>query len=313
MTNSPRLNASETMEYSVSHRILNSVVFGILCILVIGGNTLCLVVLKQYHRHLKTPTRLFLTSLTSADLLIGLLYIFPMFIVYSFDDAIPWNVSSNICFGARIAISFSGFLSMMSLLSVNLDRYLAIEYPLKCETIVTARRARIVLACMWAIGLIVSSGAYYVTIKTNVPEKCNTFYDSHTNSIVEFALGTFIGTIAPFTSTILIYARILVIANRHRKMEKYGRIASNVSSSRNRFADRKALNTFLLVTFISCSTLMPSSVFTMCNLIYNGSLSNSVIEFLLQAIVLCNYWVNILIYTCRDRSFRKGAIKLLSR
>ena len=310
---------NESTAYSVPYKTSKTIIYGILSVLVIGGNSLCLVVLKRYNNHLKTPTRLFLTSLTCADLLSGLCYIFPLFVMYALEGVLPWDVTRCICQGTRITIILFGFVSVMSLLSVNLDRYLAIEYPLKCETIVTALRARIAISCMWTIGLVTSLTTYFTLLREtdHMPnsEVCDAFYYSDTLTIADLVMLSCISVILPFTLLVMIYARILVIANRHKKTEEKFRApaGASIGGPRTRVANHKALNTFLLVTLVSCCTWIPLCILSIFNSVHNGSLVNSLIDVIVQSIWLCTYWINILIYTCRDRSFRKGAIQLFTR
>ena len=309
----------ESTAYSVPYKTSKTIIYGILSLLVIGGNSLCLVVLKRYNGNLKTPTRLFLTSLTCADLLSGLLYIFPLFVVYALEDVLPWNVTRCICQGTRITIVLFGFVSVMSLLSVNLDRYLAIEYPLKCETIVTAKRARIAISCMWMIGLVTSLTTYFTQLRNtgHMPnsELCYVFYYSDSITVADLAILSCTIVILPFTLLVMIYARIWVIANRHKKTEEKFRApaGASIGGPRTRVANHKALNTFLLVTLVSCCTFIPLCILTICNSFLRGSLVNSLIDVIVQSIWLCAYWINIPIYTSRDRSFRKGAIQIFTR
>ena len=309
-------NVTESMDLSDAYNTFKALIFGILSVLVIGSDALCLVVLKRYYSHLKTPTRLFLTSLTCADLLSGLLYIFPLFVVYALGDVVTLDVMVYTCHGTRITIVLFGNVSLISLLCVNIDRYLAIEYPLKCETIVTTRRAWIAISCTWMLGLLTSLVTYFVLVKKADhmlgPELCHILYYAEIATLADIAMFTSLWIILPLTLIVIIYARIWVIANRHKKMEK------NIGSlpkgaPHNRSANRKALNTFLLVTVISCCTYVPLSIATFYNNISNGSLSNSFLDLPLQSISLCTYWINIPIYTWRDQSFRNGAIQLFTR
>ena len=113
----------------------------------------------------------------------------------------------------------------------------------------------------------------------------------------------------------IIYARIIVIARRHKLMEN--RLFATGSSSasntyRNRFKDRKALNTFLVVTIASSATWIPFSLLAFYGYFANISTYNTFFTLLGLIISFSNNWINILIYTVRDRSFRKAAIKILS-
>ena len=194
-------NVTESMDPSHALKTSKTIIYGILSVLVIGGNSLCLVVLKRYSIHSKIPTRLFLTSLTCADLLSGLLYIFPLFVVYALGDVVTLDVMVYTCHGTRITIVLFGNVSLISLLCVNIDRYLAIEYPLKCETIVTARRAWIAISCTWTLGLLTSLITYFELVKKADhmlgPELCHIMYYAEIVTLADIAMFTSLCVILP--------------------------------------------------------------------------------------------------------------------
>ena len=196
-------------------------------------------------------------------------------------DIVTLDVTVYICHGTHITIVLFDNVSLMSLLCVNIDRFYtpSIEYPLKCETIVTESRAWIAILCTWMLGLLTSLVIYFELVKKANhmpgPDRCHILYHSEIVTLVDIAMFTSLCVILPLTLIVVIYARIWVIANRHKKMEKEKKIGSLPKGApQNRVANRKALNTFLLVTVTSCCTYIPVGIATFYNNISNGSLSN---------------------------------------
>ena len=114
----------------------------------------------------------------------------------------------------------------------------------------------------------------------------------------------------PFCMTVLIYARMLAIANRHRKLFRKFRIeTTSTRANQHRRKNRKALTTFLLVTIVSCFTWLPAAI-----VVITGQFSHHVlVDCVVHAFACCNQWINILIYTIRDQSFRNTAVTILNR
>ena len=202
------MNSTNSLEDPAHHYFLTTVIFALLSILAIGGNSLCLLVLRK-AQHLKTSTRLFLTSLTCADLLQGLFVIFPMFVVLVFDDSLSLKTLQDLCKVKSIAYMFSSSLSTGSLLCVNLDRYIAIEYPLRCGTIMTTKRARISIACIWLPTLFGTFAGCYTVGLLDDPEEfidkfCGFTYTTYT-SILFLSMGIVLLAVFPLIITVMIY------------------------------------------------------------------------------------------------------------
>ena len=298
------------------HRIFATSVLGAVAVLSITGNAFCLVVLNR-TRHLNTPTKLFLKSLTIADLCMGLFSTSP----HAINSAIGHDlseVSEKYCLITNIASTVFYIASTVSLLLVNIDRYLAIEFPLKYMKIVTIRKARSMLFCLWSfncvvlltLALLFSQGTFKHSF-----ESCGPFIDDFDPEYIIF-ISIYIGmfTIAPFLVTVSIYGRILFIVRRHKKMEKRlfetAHISATTQTQRTyRRTDRKAVNTFLMITLISSAVWIPFFLFT-----YFGSFLGSsypFIQTIVLSIGLSIGWINILIYTIRDRSFRMTGMEII--
>ena len=313
-------NSTGCVHQEVFYQVIQSVVFCILSILVIGGNTFCLMVLKQ-ARYLKTPTRLFLASLTCADLFTGLFVIFPSFVVFTFFRILPETTSSLIC-GVKELVGITwAMLSVVSLLLINFDRYLAIEFPLTCDALVTSKRARIAIGSLWTTAPLAAVGGYFV-VRNNfkvdgcTDNLCQRLFRFDTRGVIYLSFCTFIFAILPLLITAMIYVRIFVIVRRHKAMEKklyVTRANLTTGTYRRSSIDWKALNTFLLVTVVSSFTWFPYSFFSLYTYFVGQTSNDDLIDVLVMTFSFNNCWVNILVYTLRDRSFRNAAKKLLPK
>ena len=311
------MNTTGCIDTEDFYLVFLPIVFGILSILVIGGNTFCLIVLKQ-ARYLKTSTRLFLTSLTCADLLTGLLVSFPSFVHTFLISTIYQETTSIICGITRIISVTCGMASLMSLFFINIDRYLAVEFPLHSETIVTVKRARIAVVCLWVQVAIVTATCCFILMnnlgdgcKDNL---CQRFFMFDLLGPIVMTLNMFIFAVLPYLVTITIYVRILLIVCRHKALEKKLFVTGATSTSgthRRCGTDRKALNIFLLVTVVSSLTWLPFTFFSYYAYFVGQTWNDVLITILVMTFYMNNSWVNILIYTVRDRSFRNDARKLL--
>ena len=298
----------DNVENDTKHRIFAICVYGFVSVLIIAGNLFCLVVLKRV-KHFNAATKLFVVSLTTADLCMGLCYVFPLVM----KSLVGAEDTKAFCSAANITVTMFHIGSGLSLLMVNIDRYLAIDFPLNYLKIVTVRRARIILFSLWSlIGLILMILSVFVSqghIKGF--HSCSPFpTDLDQEYFIFLTIYIILFTITPFAVTVSIYGRILVIVRRLRRVQNGLLEASQDSETRLRKQDRKALNTFLMVTFMSSAVWIPFILFVF----FGSFLENSsyyYAETSAHGIGLCMSWINIWIYTIRDHSFRKTGLEIL--
>ena len=201
------------------YQILSAAVYATISLLVIGGNLFCLIILKTSN-YVKHSTKLFLTSLTIADLSIGLFNDFLRFLYFCLINTVSSLFLHYLCFVSSVAIVVFGGISILSLLLVNFDRYLAIEFPLKYPYFMTARRAGIAIAFSWTSAFGTSLLSLLLSIKhifkkdSQYPA-CETLPRFNTGVVIGFSVGLISYFIIPFAITIAIYIRIIIIVKRH--------------------------------------------------------------------------------------------------
>ncbi|KAK5859017.1 hypothetical protein PBY51_003115 [Eleginops maclovinus] len=132
---------------------LRSLVLVAFIILTIGGNVLvCLAV--GLSRRLWRIANFFVVSLAVTDLLLGLL-VLPLSATVELRSG-KWSLGGALC---NIYISLDVLLcasSILTLMAISVDRYLAISSPLSYSRRVTRLRVTLALITIWALSLAVS-------------------------------------------------------------------------------------------------------------------------------------------------------------
>lgn len=136
--------------------MLSSVVLGVLLslliLLTVGGNVLvCLAVCAS--RRLRCLTNCFIVSLAATDLLLGLL-VLPFSALLQLSG--EWPLGPAFC---NFYISMDVMLctaSILTLLVISVDRYLAVTMPLRYASLVLPWRVAVAMAGVWTVSVAVS-------------------------------------------------------------------------------------------------------------------------------------------------------------
>ncbi|KAM9741796.1 histamine receptor H2a isoform 2-T2 [Menidia menidia] len=133
-------------------KVLLGVILSLLILLTVGGNVLvCLAVCAS--RRLRCITNCFIVSLAVTDLLLGLL-VLPFSALLQFNDDWPLGpVFCNfyICMDVMLCTA-----SILTLLAISVDRYLAVTMPLRYASLVSPWRVTVTMAGVWTVSVAVS-------------------------------------------------------------------------------------------------------------------------------------------------------------
>lgn len=117
---------------------------------VLGNLLTCTVISK--HRKMRTPTNLYLFSLAISDLLV-LLFGMPLEI-YDLWQNYPFPFSESICCFKIFLFETVCFASVLNVMVLSIERYVAVVHPLKTRYAITNKHAQRVIGGVWAVSLV---------------------------------------------------------------------------------------------------------------------------------------------------------------
>ena len=127
--------------------IFATICWSLIVLISLPINNLCLIVLGKV-RDIDDTTKLFLKSLTLSDILSSLLRGIPA-IAAAIRNA--WSFGDLACLLITIPHDTVTFANMLSLLAVNIDRCIAILYPLRYPLLVNIKNAWISVVLLWSV------------------------------------------------------------------------------------------------------------------------------------------------------------------
>ena len=138
----------------LSSIIVKGIVLGLLVMMTIGGNVLVLLAVFA-NSHLRGTTHYFIANLAVADLLLG-------------TTVLPFSASLEIinywAFGQLFCDIWAAVdvlcctASIMSLCVISIDRYIGVTRPLQHSTIMTEKRAALIILSVWLLSIAISVG-----------------------------------------------------------------------------------------------------------------------------------------------------------
>ena len=309
-----------TTESSTGFIIFRKVFHGSIAVLTIVGNCWCCFVIPR-ARDFRKATKIFLLSLTISDLFLGVCVTIPSFVLY-WSNTFTLDIDDKLCNFIGKAHLTLNKVSILSLLGVNLERYLLCEFPLQAQSMLTTKLAKTYIGFVYIIA------ALFLTLYLSFPPAHSTVFDKaclicrvfdnidDVRTIISFTLTATIFIVIPFIILTAMYARIYWITHRYNKRVVKYDTAHNPLSDRQECRvvcqkDAKALVTFLIVTVSYVIAWAPIISLQLYKL-HSGNNATFYLESSFYILLLSSYWWNIIIYITRNQSFRKASIKLLA-
>ena len=112
------------------------------------------ILVVMFSRRMRSITNFFLANLAVADLCVGIFCIYQTLTNYLMNS---WQLGNLLCKVYMFVQSLSYTASIMILVVVCIERYLAIVHPIKCRSILTRTRLRIVIGIVWLLAGVYAS------------------------------------------------------------------------------------------------------------------------------------------------------------
>ncbi|CAL8362805.1 unnamed protein product [Lota lota] len=288
--------------------------------LTVGGNALvCLAVLLS--RRLHRRANCFVVSLAVTDLLLGLL-VLPLSASLEL-RAGGWPLGGALC---NVYISLDIMLctaSILTLLAISVDRYLAISMPLGYRRRVTPRRVSLAIAAIWTLSLAVSfvpvhlgwNTADYRVQHTDwamgaaAQEGRYCHYEWNNRYVLLNAFGTFYLPLALMCGMYLLIFRVAREQARRIRAAtpSFSRAASAAASARERKAT--VALAAVLGAFVTC--WLPYFTFFTCMGLQAHTAPPTALHSVMLWLGYFNSVLNPILYPALNRDFRRAYGQLL--
>ena len=179
---------------------------------IVGNISTCLVIAR--NKYMQTATNYYLFNLAIADLLVLVLGL-PQE-TYTFWSAYPWIFGETFCVIRIMVAETSTYASILTITSFTIERYVAICYPMKAQTMSSLSRAIKVIILIWIISAVCSVPVVYQFGVVYYPDANNQSILESAQCNIEpsravphiFEISTFLFFIFPMTVITVLYGLI---------------------------------------------------------------------------------------------------------
>ncbi|XP_059198457.1 trace amine-associated receptor 13c-like [Centropristis striata] len=261
---------------------------------------LLIIISISHFRQLHTPTNILLLSLAVSDFLVGLL-------VMPADVSMCWLFGDLLCSLYRFVSDIIFSVSVVNMVLISVDRYVAICDPLHYTTRITVNRVRVCVCLLWFCS--VAYNSYFFNLHIFQQQEHTSFCYGDCFALIHEAgafLHLVLNLIVPVTAIIVLYTRVFVVAvSQARAMRSHiTAVTKQISVTKTaKKSELKAARTLgvLVVVFLMCFTPV---YFGNMTVEYESSISYSTVYFIMY-LYNFNSCLNPLIYALFYPWFRK--------
>ncbi|XP_045912834.1 trace amine-associated receptor 13c-like [Micropterus dolomieu] len=287
---------------SQSEATLIYIVLSPISLLTVALNLLVIISISHF-RQLHTPTNLLLLSLAVSDFLVGLI-VMPFQILFTEPC---WLLGDLVCVLYYFIPAITLCASVVNMVLISVDRYVAICYPLHYPTKITANRVQICVFLCWGYSVFYSVVLLYDNLKQ--PGKFNSCYGECVINIIG-AVDLVFTFIIPISAIIILYVRVFVVAVSQARAMHSNIRAIKLSRSATVTVKKSELKAARTLGVVVAVFLMCYCPFYCVSLSGFKLILGSSTEVLMGFLVFFNSCLNPVIYAFFYPWFRKS-VKLI--
>ena len=245
MNNSTHISFDDPAPCRYAVSIFFTTAMAIISLATIIGNTL--VIISVYNTSsLRTSTNCYYVNMAISDLL-SCVTTWPMYLT----DGSSGNLLQGSSIECKMAVFFrmvSILVSILSLVLIAIDRFIAIAFPLKATMVTRKLRAGLLFAT-WLISIAYCIRLLYHfrMIKVGQETSCKPEWND-IEVMIYYITGFFFLAVIPFIAIIILYSRIMRVLRQRLSTECNPR-SSNTQRSRNK-QNQNIMRIFRSIAFV---------------------------------------------------------------
>ena len=288
MDTTVKQNVSEQhLSYTAS--IVTSTIWSAIFFLITIFNSLGLAAFYRTRHFHGSTTKIFLMSLAAADLCIGFTFAAPTTILTFYNCVCKQfcQIQAFAGFGLQIG-------ALCSLFAVNIERFIVIVYPLHHKTILSPKRAKMIVCVTW-----ISVACFAITLGLVSDWGTLTFFlTCYISALIDksYLFWTiFVLCIVLYFTTVMMYVKVYIVSRKHNKrLNQFRRI---------KHESKTAQTVFILLAMYGVSWI--PTLIAGTYLFMSGVKVSEYIAHPMQMVNISSSWFNPLIYVIRNEQFRK--------
>ena len=262
-----------------SFTFINCILNAPLILACVTGNSVILAAILRTPS-LRSPSTIFMCSLAISDLLVGII-VQPVYIAYELKQ------EPLLTFAIKVLFIFTGVVSLCTMTAISVDRFMALQFHLRYQCLMTEKRAMYTSLSLWLFGILLS----FVTLW---------------NKTIMFAFLAVGIAICIFISTFS-YTRIYLIVRQHQFQIRAQQQALQLPMNLVR-TKRSALSTFI---YYICMILCYSPMLSFMSIVaIRPGLSGLIVWKVGNTFVFMNSSINPILFCWRLRELRRAVLKL---
>lgn len=276
--------------------IINCVVNDPLMLIAIIANALVLFAILRTSSLRSVPSTVFICSLASTDLLVGLA-LQPIYIASEFQ-----NSSGSLLLKTReLMANLLCGVSLSTMTAISVDRCLALRCHVLYPNLMTTKRALYSSASLWFVSMFLS---------------CLNIWRKHVGVFIVTGLCIVICFVISFAAYIKIYVIVrhheIQIHTQHQAVNSFCPSPDTPNNHNMAISKKSAINTFIyFICMIFCYS--PYLIYLLLRITSVISFERNWLTFVIATVVFLNSSVNPFLYCWRNREIRTSVVKIVRK